>query len=608
MSMVRHLLVVFALLLLKVDGSLLSFLFGGDTDDNLSVFDPRPFKMQNFKEGVEVEDRSVENLPKVRVGGRVMDLVHGGHFNDILQDAPDDIRPGSAVFFYDSSDRACMQRYNQMDWDAIAETQAPGRARLFAARYDMHAAPLRPWFKFTPELDLKTRFGISRCPELVYAPRSCHGFTEWCSRGKRDGIEYVGCKDFIESCINVRSWNGKGDIVSWLETNIHSEPEPKIIPGLKTYKSQSQWLRTRDDTTTNTAMRSLYLSRAFPAFSPSGFKAIPIPDELKTNLMGFYNRFNHTRRTEYWDTSLTQMNFHETRTTFIDLDQIYDERNKWANKFIKPLVEEWSGVSPLELTAFYGIREYHEGSWLRNHVDRIDTHVLSVTIALHKEPEGAPAWPLEVIQWSGDHVRYEHPAGSMILYESSKLNHGRPYRNKGGTHVGCFCHFKPAAMHGKDATEWEKITRDARNTQYTHQENYRWKEMKAVEPEHPHYAAFDYSKSFEEPGKAGASDDGRFSVTFKNEGEATYDLVWIGDETVLQATLDPMARMDIQTFEGHRFGWTARGSSDPLPGSIVTMNRDVLIHKFYGPEGKHQRSNSGKWTKFVKDKMEMDEL
>ena len=47
-------------------------------------------------------------------------------------------------------------------------------------------------------------------------------------------------------------------------------------------------------------------------------------------------------------------------------------------------MQQWSGVSPLQLTAFYGIREYSEGAWLRSHIDRIDTHVISVTIALAK--------------------------------------------------------------------------------------------------------------------------------------------------------------------------------------------------------------------------------
>jgi hypothetical protein len=54
---------------------------------------------------------------------------------------------------------------------------------------------------------------------------------------------------------------------------------------------------------------------------------------------------------------LELFSFHETPTTFVDLDLEGPGRNKIANQIFKPLVEKWSGIAPLELTAFYGIRE-----------------------------------------------------------------------------------------------------------------------------------------------------------------------------------------------------------------------------------------------------------
>ena len=83
----------------------------------------------------------------------------------------------------------------------------------------------------------------------------------------------------------------------------------------------------------------------------------------------------------------------------------------------------------LELTSFYGIREYSEDAWLRGHIDRIDTHVLSVTISIQKlDEEGndlkvgdRDPWPLQGIGYDGKVMRYDHPAGTMVLYESSKI-------------------------------------------------------------------------------------------------------------------------------------------------------------------------------------------
>jgi len=133
-------------------------------------------------------------------------------------------------------------------------------------------------------------------------------------------------------------------------------------------------------------------------------------------------------------------------------------RDKYANEVIKPIVEKWSGMKDLELTSFYGsflcyynsktnarvpslikhslflgIREYYN-NWLRGHIDRIDTHVLSVTFTVGKlnasninqilspeEEAKLPKWPLEVVAFDGLIHRYDHPGGMMVLYESRSV-------------------------------------------------------------------------------------------------------------------------------------------------------------------------------------------
>tara|TARA_B110000977_G_scaffold146838_1_gene186154 strand:- start:680 stop:1006 length:327 start_codon:yes stop_codon:yes gene_type:complete len=92
-----------------------------------------------------------------------------------------------------------------------------------------------------------------------------------------------------------------------------------------------------------------------------------------------------TKVEEGWDImSQTQMNFHENKTDMVTLDHEASLRDRLANEYLKPLCEEWSEMKPLHLTAFYGIRMYRDGAWLRGHIDRIDTHVISVTISLAK--------------------------------------------------------------------------------------------------------------------------------------------------------------------------------------------------------------------------------
>ena len=58
-------------------------------------------------------------------------------------------------------------------------------------------------------------------------------------------------------------------------------------------------------------------------------------------------------------------------------------------------MEEWSGLD-LEMTAFYGVREYYGGNVLQNHVDRLDTHVISAIIQIDKDLGEEEDWLLEV--------------------------------------------------------------------------------------------------------------------------------------------------------------------------------------------------------------------
>ena len=98
---------------------------------------------------------------------------------------------------------------------------------------------------------------------------------------------------------------------------------------------------------------------------------------------------------------------------------------------------------PLEFTSFYGIREYHRGSELRMHVDRVATHVFSVIINLHQEGVEVE-WPLDVIDFNGSKAEVLLEPGEMLFYQSAKLVHGRPRPFQGELFVNCFCHFKPA--------------------------------------------------------------------------------------------------------------------------------------------------------------------
>lgn len=506
-------------------------------------------------------------LPKVRVGARVMDLVNGLHFDDILMDTPDDLRPSAVVAFYNSSDPSCMETYSAWKWDHVAETKLPPRERLFISRYDMYAAPRRPWYKFVPELDLAKRMDVQRCPELVFVSRQNNGFLEWCKRGEPDaGLQYVGCDQYNDYLHDLEKWDQSEEMDQWIARKIQEEQDqPKLAQLFNTFAEQGQWILKRDITSTDNHLRNIYLSEAFPNFTATGFQVMPIPEELMKWLTEFYERNENTRRLERWESESTQMSFTEIPTTFIDLDLEREAKEKIANEILKPIVEKWSNTTPLELTSFYGLREYPKGSFLKNHVDRIDTHILSVTISFKKEPS-KHTWPMEVIQFSGDHVRHEHPEGTMLLYESSKLPHGRPYRNRGGLHVGAFCHFKP--VHWSNDIAERARQHQAENTEFA-----TYTSTPSVDPPIVHYSQTDYGSGIYHES---------FVATFENRSPQDMYLVWISPEgdSRIQGFVKAHSQVAIKTYVGHVFYWSPSNEDLDLQHPMK-MDDEETIYYYY---------------------------
>lgn len=194
----------------------------------------------------------------------------------------------------------------------------------------------------------------------------------------------------------------------------------------------------------------------------------------------------------------TQQTFHESPTRMYNLDKVYDKKNEMADRYIRPILAKWAGLKPedLELTSFYGIRGYGNGISLKPHIDRIDTHVLSVTLSIAKgsvKLSQEQPWPLEVIRLNdGKHIRYEHPAGTMVFYESASLVHGRPTRNTGGVHFGAFIHYKPVKNKTMD---WDIIAREAREykEQFVEYVPHKSTPVKVVD-EYTEYTDIDYTE------------------------------------------------------------------------------------------------------------------
>jgi len=205
-------------------------------------------------------------------------------------------------------------------------------------------------------------------------------------------------------------------------------------------------IRSRHSTTCMTHTRNLVLPPNLPQIHPIGFTKRKMPPGLHDRLLKHYRNFYKERGNEPWDKSGTQLNcigkdddHHLCHRVYLDLN--HKERDSIANDVLKPILEEWSGKK-LEHTSFYGIRDYGKGAVLRNHVDRVSTHVISV-ILMVSTTSLEEDWGLEVIGFDGKRYQIYLEPGDMALYEGHALIHGRPKPFNGSVFTNCYCHFKP---------------------------------------------------------------------------------------------------------------------------------------------------------------------
>ncbi len=571
---------------------------------SIVVADPvKPLWEPEHAKGVKVVNFASHDLPKMAIGGRWIDLFNGMHFDDHLKDTPDELRPPSVVVFY--GHKSCPKALDDLKFEYNSDKVFPALERLSIFRYNMDAAPVRAWYKFTPEMDLQKRFGVTNCPTIVFVPRKCNGKTQWCTKPATDpllkGLTVAGCEDFKEQCTGFQHYDKTKhgeDWAKWVLGEIEKEGEPEISPFLKTYKEQGLWLSRRQHTTANNHERNVYLVEAFPAFTATGFKAMETPKPVQKWFMDFWNRRQKNRRLESWHGDATQVSFHETPTTFIDIDLERYEKEKIANVHMLPIVEEWSGVAPLELTSFYGIREYPEGSILTSHIDRIETHVLSVTFSIAKldpktmtvieDTSKLTPWPLEVTTYNGEIVRYDHFPGTMVLYESSKLIHGRPTPNPpGSVHVSAFLHFKPLHMHGSEATQWDMITKRANANTKLYTEIKKYISQLPVEPRTPVFSKKIYGAntvwSHLDDDKTCNQELKEILVTFVNKSNRPLDLIWDGGVEhglVHQGKLSPGMSFQMNSYPFHKFFWAEVGSEKPLSDGSFQIDAEKLVYTY----------------------------
>jgi len=177
--------------------------------------------------------------------------------------------------------------------------------------------------------------------------------------------------------------------------------------------------------------------KSIPEYTKQGFKKTTLSTELFSKIKSFYSDNLHNAVVE--DTSDYVHNLISEQHTAFITDLSHDLKFS-LHQELHDQLESWAGVS-LEPTFVYGIRTYLNGSILRPHRDRIDTHVISaiLNVSIDQDEE----WLLYIDDHQGNTHSVTMQAGDVLFYESATLKHSRHIPFKGDHYANAFIHFKP---------------------------------------------------------------------------------------------------------------------------------------------------------------------
>jgi hypothetical protein len=180
-----------------------------------------------------------------------------------------------------------------------------------------------------------------------------------------------------------------------------------------------------------------------PKFTEKGFFKTKIPEKSWTMIQKVLNSHIEERIPEYSDTKKKDLkswikseNF-DVATDFLCLSK-FPEVTKIVKEEMYSLLSKWSGAKLKNEGIIYGIRFYKNGATLGMHIDKKETHHISVnmSVALDGEP-----WFFDIVDHYGNEHQVLIEPGECVFYESALCLHGRKTPFNGNYYANMYCHF-----------------------------------------------------------------------------------------------------------------------------------------------------------------------
>lgn len=180
-----------------------------------------------------------------------------------------------------------------------------------------------------------------------------------------------------------------------------------------------------------------------PKFTEKGFFKTKIPEKSWNMIQDVLANHIFERVPEYSDTHRSDLkgwikseNF-AVASDLLCLDR-FPELKKQVMSEMHDLLSEWSGAKLNPKGIIYGIRFYKNGATLGMHVDRKETHHISVNMSVALD--GKP-WLFDIVDHDGNEHQVLIKPGECVFYESALCLHGRKTPFYGNYYGNMYCHF-----------------------------------------------------------------------------------------------------------------------------------------------------------------------
>ena len=185
----------------------------------------------------------------------------------------------------------------------------------------------------------------------------------------------------------------------------------------------------------------------FPKYTKLGFQKMKIPKKLYDTIV---EQCDDNYKDEKCDPGTQAViNCHRIDSEGYVTDNKVNFKAEFLNegvvkrtihKYLKPILEKWSGVALDDHLTVYGIRRYKKGALLWEHVDRKETHIISAILQIDQKVN--EDWFLRIVDHFGQKHAIALKPGEMVLYESATLPHGRQVPFNGTFYDNLFVHYK----------------------------------------------------------------------------------------------------------------------------------------------------------------------